>query len=451
VHRARGGFPLALMYSKKTTMAYTTPTPSRPDTWFHNRWVTLSLFALLFLVCYIDRFILGALLTPIKDELRITDEQLGRLNTIFVVAYIGIIPLWGYLGDRFSRKWFILSSLILWSFSSIGSGLAVTFGSLLFWRAFVGLGEGIFSGMAPGWIADTFGPKLRSLAFAIVQSTSQIAAWVAYHYGGKIAAESSWHNALFIAGVPGLILALGVIFLREPKPGAADDEAVQQTAKPTLAETLQFLKDKSYLLYVGAYTIRMLAVSGLFFWGAVLLHREFGVSNKEATSFIGGAYFWAGVPGIFIGGFLAGRLARRLRGAYAFWLVGGEILSGIAVATVLLFVHDLQTAQWLILAQMFFAGNSWGVINPLLFELAPARLRSVAVSVSIAVATGGSTFLYAQLLGYISDLYGIRHALYLIPAGYFIAASLWLALGLRQKRAQEKSEVSVATLETASA
>lgn len=426
-------------------------TTSRARHWFHNRWVTLGLFALLFLVCYIDRFILGALLTPIKEELKITDEQLGRLNVVFVVAYIGIVPLWGYLGDRFSRKWFIFTSLVLWSFSSIGSGLAVTFGSLLVWRALVGLGEGIFSGMAPGWIADTFGPKLRSLAFAVVQSTSQIAAWVAYHYGGKIAAESSWHNALFIAGVPGLILALGVIFLREPKPGAADEMMSHKTEKPTFAEIFQFLKQKNYLLYVGAYTIRLLAVSGLFFWGAVLLHREFGVSNKEATSFIGGAYFWAGVPGIFIGGILAGRLARRVKGAYAFWLVGGELLAGIAVATVLLFVRDLATAKWLILAQMFFAGNSWGVITPLLFDFAPARLRSVAVSVSLAISTGGSTFLYAGLIGYLSDLHGIRHALYLIPTGYFLAAVLWLILGLRQNRGKETSTATVKALEPAAA
>ncbi len=170
------------------------------------------------------------------------------------------------------------------------------------------------------------------------------------------------------------------------------------------------------------------------------------MDNREATSFIGGAYFWAGVPGIFIGGILAGRLARTVRGAYAFWLVGGELLAGIAVATVLLFVHDLQTAKWLILSQMFFAGNSWGVINPLLFEFAPIRLRSVAVSVALAVSTGGGTFLYAGLIGYISDLYGIRHALYLIPTGYFIAATLWLILALRQNRTQQESAAAQTSL-----
>src|SRR5688500_386674 len=115
----------------------------------------------------------------------------------------------------------------------------------------------------------------------------------------------------------------------------------------------------------------MLAVSGLFFWGAVYLHREYGVPNQHATSFIGSAYLLAGVPGIFLGGYLAGRLARRVVGAYAFWLGAGEFLSGALVLLVLASEPGLGVAQNLILGQMFFAGSSWAVINPLLFEFAP--------------------------------------------------------------------------------
>jgi MFS family permease len=179
--------------------------PSPKTHWFHHRWTTLGLFTLISLVCYVDRFVLGALITPIKTELHLTDEQLGRLNLIFIFAYIIIIPLAGYLGDRLPRKWFIFGSLILWSAASIGSGLATAFGGLLFWRALVGVGEGIFASLSPSWIADLFGPKLRSFAFAMIQSTGQVAAWVAYALGGTIAAIWNWHDAFFVAGIPGLI------------------------------------------------------------------------------------------------------------------------------------------------------------------------------------------------------------------------------------------------------
>jgi hypothetical protein len=226
---------------------------------------------------------------------------------------------------------------------------------------------------------------------------------------------------------------LGVIFLREPRRGAADGH-IEELAKPTFAEIGQLFRNKDYLLYLGGFTIRMLAVSGFFFWGAVYLHREYGLPNKEATSFIGSAYFLTGVPGIFLAGILAGRLARKIKGAYAFWLMGGELLAGTAVLIVLLAVHDLAVAKAVLLSQMFFAGNSWGVIMPLLFEIAPFRLRSIAVSCSLAISSGGSTLLIAEVLGRASDQYGIARALLFIPAGYFIAALFWSVLAIRQYR-----------------
>jgi MFS family permease len=109
-----------------------TSRPPARRSWFHNRWTTLTLFALLSLVCYVDRFILGALLTPLKTDLHLTDEQLGRLNVVFTAAYILIVPVAGYLGDRYRRKWYIFVSLVLWSFATVGSGWSKTFDALLF-------------------------------------------------------------------------------------------------------------------------------------------------------------------------------------------------------------------------------------------------------------------------------------------------------------------------------
>jgi len=405
--------------------------------WFHDRRVTLGLFALLSLVCYIDRFILGALLTPLKAALSLTDEQLGRLNVVFACAYIVIVPVAGYLGDRQRRKWYVFGALVLWSVATVGSGLSQSYGELLVWRALVGFGEGVFSSLALSWIADTFAPSRRSTAFAVMMSTSQIAAWTAYHYGGKIAAESGWSQAFFIAGVPGLVLALAVPFLREPRPGASDPEPLVPRDKPGWDEIRRFLVDPRYALYVAGYTIRMLAVSGLFFWGAVYLHREYGVANASAVSFVGSAYLLAGVPGIFLGGYLAGRLARRMTGAYALWMGAGELLSGALVLLVLALRPTLGVAQVLILGQMFFAGSSWGVINPLLFEFAPVRLRSVAVSVALSISSVGSTFLSSQVIGWVSDQAGIRNALFLVPLGYFAATAVWVVLALHQRRSAE--------------
>ncbi len=386
---------------------------------------------------------MGALLIPIKAEFRLTDEQLGRLNLVFVFAYLAVVPIAGYIGDRLPRKWFILMSLIVWSLASLGSGLSVSFGALLVWRSIVGLGEGVYASLYPSWIADTFGPSLRSIAFAVLMSTGQIGAYIAYAGGGAVAAASTWRNALFLAGVPGLMLALAVIFLREPSRGAADGyTSTDQIPKPSRRDIAGLFQDRKYLLYLGAYTLRMLGVSGVFYWGAIYLHRHFGIANKEATAFIGAAYLFAGTAGIFVAGVAAGRIARRRRGVFAYWLMVGEIGSALSVTAMLLFAEDPFTAKLLLLSQMFFAGNSWGAINPLLFEFAPVRVRGLAVSVASAFQTIGSAFLASELLGIASDRCGIERALFLAPAGYLLAASLWLVLALRQTRREPSAETA---------
>jgi len=395
-------------FERPMTQAFSSPQVSSRVHPFHNAWTTLGLFTLLSLVCYIDRYMLGALLTPLKADLHLTDEQLGRLYVIFTVAYIAIVPAAGYLGDRFQRKWYVLAALVLWSFATVGSGWAKSYAELLVWRALVGLGEGVFSSLSLSWLADTFTAARRPTAFAVMASTSQVSAWIAYHFGALIAAESGWSQAFFLAGVPGLILALAVPFLREPSPGAAEPEPHAVRAKPSWQEIRSFITEARYLLFVTGYTVRMVAAGGLFFWGAVYLHRNYGLSNTHATSFIGATYFLTGVPGIFIGGYVAGRLAQRFRGAYAYWLGLMDTLACAAVLLVLAWQPTLSVAQAILLSQMFFAGAGWGVINPLLFEFAPVRIRSMAVSVALAVSSAGGAFLAMQLIGLFSDHVGIH-------------------------------------------
>ena len=422
------------------------PSPSRYLSLISNCWTVLALFTLLTLVCQVDRFVMGALLNPLKAEFHLSDEQLGRLNLIFVIAYLALVPVAGFFGDRLPRKWFVLLGLIVWSIASLGSGLSHNFAALLFWRAVVGVGEGIYSSLYPSWIADTFGPNLRSLAFAVIVSTGQVGAWIAYAGGGAVAAASSWHHALLVAGVPGLILALAVIFLREPHRGAADGyTAAAAIEKPTPREIGALFRHPKYVLYLTGYTLRMLGVSGVFYWGAVYLHRQFGINNKEATAFIGLAYLVAGTPGIFVAGLLAGRLARTRRGVFAFWLMIGEIGSAFSVISMLLFAKDPTTAKWLLLSQMFFAGNSWGAINPLLFEFAPIRVRGLAASSAAAFQTIGSAFLASEVIGLASDHWGIQRALFFAPAGYLAASVIWSILGSLQVREGRNTPASEAS------
>ena len=326
--------------------------------------------------------------------------------------------------------------------ASIGSGLAGSFAALMIWRVIVGVGDGAFVTLSQTWIADIFGPKHRAFAFAVIQSTGQIGALVAYGLGGAVAAHSSWHEAFIFGAIPALLLGLAVGRLSEPGRTAEDGSAVAGIPKPTAGEIATLLKMRNYQLYLAAYVFRLVAIGGWFFWSAVLLQRRYGISNQEAVTFIGSTYVFTGAPGIFLSGLVAGHLAPRVKGAFTYWLVAGDLLAGTTISVILLGKFDLPVTEALLLVQTFFAGFTWGVVTTLLFEIVPARVRNTAVSLAMVAQNLGSAFLSSVLIGAASDRFGIGQALLIIPAGYFVAACFAAALLVRQARFRAPSELA---------
>jgi len=394
-------------------------------------WVVLGFFAFLWLFCYVDVFIVGALLSPMKAELHINDQQLGRLHAATILSYIAIVPLSGYLGDRLPRKGMILGALVVLGAGAIGSGLAAGYGALLLWRAVVGVGDGAFATLTQTWIADLFGVRHRSLAFAILMSTGQFAAWTAYGFGSLIAEQSGWHQAFIIGAIPSLILGIGLVFLREPPRTGSGGGA----PRPGGREIVGLLRLRSYQLYLAAYVFRLVAIGGCFFWSAQLLQRHYAVAARDAVNFIGSTYVLTGAPGILLSGLVAGWLARRrFRGAYSLWLVLSDVLAGLTVTAILLLEHRLVVIKGLLLVQTFFAGLGWGVVAAIPFELVPVRVRNTAVSLAMVAQNIGSAFLASVLIGMASDRFGIERALLVIPIGYVAAAFCSLALTRWERR-----------------
>ena len=384
------------------------------------------------MACSIDRFVLGALLTPIKVSLSLTDEQLGRLNVAFTLSTILVYPIFGYLGDHFRRKWLILFGLVLWSLATVGSGLAAGLTVLLVWRFLVGLGEGAFYSLAPSWVTDTFERKIRSTAYAIFHSPGQIGAMIALVVGAAIAAKYGWQSAFFVAGIPGFFLAIILLFVKEPTPGESDGHRVAPP-KVSLRESAALFKLSSYQIFLAAYSFHMFSLAGLFFWGPVYLHRQFQVSNVVASSAFGSGFLYAGAPGVYIGGILAGWLFRKTFAGYSLWLLAGEALAGIMLV-IALGAGSFTVARNAIWLEMFFAASCTTIAIPLLFETVPVNLRNTALAGASVVAQGISSIFASQGIGWLSDHYGLRHALYLLPAGYFVSSVIWIALAYRQWR-----------------
>jgi MFS family permease len=392
---------------------------------------TLGLFTALSLTCYLDRFIMGALVTPVKIDLGLTDEQVGRIEAVFNIAYVVGVPLFGLLGDRFRRKGLLTFGLMLWSIASIGSGFSSTLVGLLLWRTLVGFGEGSFNTLAPTWLADVFPSRVRNLAFSIFNSASKVGATLGVVIGGAVAARYNWQAAFWFAGLPGLLLAVGLFQAREPARG--DSDGVAPPTRPGPGESLAILRQRDFVLYVLGYTGYMIAISTMFLWGPAYMHRVFGLTNAAATAFFGLGYTVAGLPGAFLGGIVGTVLFRRGRSGYALTLSFAMVLVAPALVAALT-TTSLPTFRVLIWTEMVLFGLCSAPVTTLVFETVPIAQRAVALAVALVWSSGVGGLFPTTVVGLLSDHWGLRQALFVSPAAALLAAAAWALLARRQAR-----------------
>jgi MFS family permease len=201
-------------------------------------WYALFVLVLVYIVNFVDRQILSILVGDIKRDLSVTDAQIGFLyGTAFAVFYALFgIPL-GRLADSWYRGRLMAMGLALWSSMTALSGFANSFGMLAAARIGVGIGEASASPAAYSMISDWFPKERRATALSIYSSGLYIGGALSLPIGGLVVSRwnhawpdpalapmglAGWQAAFLAVGIPGLLLALWVLTLREPQRGASD-------------------------------------------------------------------------------------------------------------------------------------------------------------------------------------------------------------------------------------
>jgi MFS family permease len=133
----------------------------------NSAWIALAILSGLNMFNYLDRYVMSAVLTPMQKELRLSDGDAGWAASAFMLGYFITAPVFGYLGDRFPRKYLMLIGVLVWSLATAASGLAHTFAQLFAIRMVVGVGEACFVTMGPSWISDVFAATRRNTALTL--------------------------------------------------------------------------------------------------------------------------------------------------------------------------------------------------------------------------------------------------------------------------------------------
>ncbi len=390
----------------------------------------LAVLTLINLFNYLDRYVVAALAESLKKapELSLSDAQLGSLMTGFVIVYMLTSPLFGFLGDRSGRPKLVGAGVMAWSLATAGAGLSRSFATLFAARSAVGIGEAAYGTIAPALLADYFPKALRGRIFAVFFAAIPIGSALGYVLGGFVDARYGWRAAFFIAGLPGLLLALLAFPLQDPPRGAQDDpEAAGHGHLTGGAATYKtLLTNPAYVLCVLGYAAYTFALGGMAFWMPAFLQRERGFSADRATVQFGAIVVVTGFVGTFAGGWLGDRLLQHTRQAYL-WLSGVATLLAAPFALLAFRVQD-PTAK---LAARFAAESlifaSTCPVNSAIVNVVPPSMLASAVALSILTIHILGDVPSPPLIGAISDATSLSTAVLVVPALVLVSGAIWCA------------------------
>lgn len=437
----------------------------------------LSVLTFVNFLNYIDRQALPAVAPAMQRELGLTDTELGAMEAALLLSFTVLAPLFGRLGDRYSRTKLMAGAAVVWSIatfliayvdrwpmlppsmqlhlpffglialSSVALGLCSV-------RALVGVGESSYSTITPTLIADYFPRQRRATALGVFQAAIPMGFALGYVLGAVLAHYFGWRIAFMLVGLPGLVVSIFVWRLQEPKRGEHDIASDYEGAKGagTLKQswwqtTRQIFMTRDWLLSTAGYTALTFVLGAFATWATLMLARDKHMSETAAAVTLGVVSLVAGAAGTFGGGWVADRVVAKRRNGY-FLVCAASSLLGVIPAVIALVTHR----PMFFLPAIFFAVVLLFVNNApfhaILVNSVPPAIRASAMALNIVVihACGDVISRFgvgklsdslaegnAKLIGGFARLLGINPlqehltaALLVVPAGLVVSGLFFL-------------------------
>jgi MFS family permease len=290
-------------------------------------WYSVGVLMIAYTLSFADRYIIALLIEPIKSDLDLSDSQIGLLSGVaFAIFYTTLgVPI-GRLADQYHRGRIISLGVFLWSLMTAACGLTKGFWQLFAARVGVGVGEAALSPAAFSIIADSFPPDRLSRALSVYSVGVYLGAGLAFIIGGAviqlvatapdvtlplIGAIRPWQLTFIYVGLPGLIVALWVLTLREPDRRFTGNSSTLQAAP--FREVMRFLRAgwRAYGSHFLGFSLLALIFNAIVIWSPAFFARQYGLSASDTGYALGLILVVFGGGGIVSGGWLADYLAKR--------------------------------------------------------------------------------------------------------------------------------------------
>lgn len=372
-------------------------------------WYVVVLMMCFYVLSFMDRQIIAVLLDPIKDDLALTDVQISLIGGVSFGLFYSVVGIFiGRLADSMNRPVLIAMGVFIWSLTTALCGLASKFWQLLVLRMGVGLGEAALLPSTLSLLKDYFPPHRIATPTSVFLFGAPIGIGLAFAAGGfmytvaqDITAAAGWNDVFFIGGsaawklvllflgVVGMVMTLGMMSVREPRTSSAAAQQLQADRSLKAAEAADMSDVKAYAgrhwlpimsLYVGMALIS-LAAYAQGFWDVSYLTRTFGGDRGSVAFMYGMVQMFAGMAGMFLGGYTADRLTARGVEGSSFKLV----ILGAAIATPFAFAYALVDAErlslWLMVGAIFGTNICFACAASAMQRMYPVAMLGLAAGV----------------------------------------------------------------------
>lgn len=383
-----------------------------------SAWYIVIICSLLYTVNYMDRQVLSITTEFIKKDLGLSDSQIGIIQTLFFLSMALFSFPAAYLVDRWSRKKTISIMALVWSSFTLVTGMGKSFLGVLIPRLLVGVGEAGFTSGGTPLIGAAFPNKGRSLAMGIFNMAVPLGSALGFILGGAIAVKYGWRTAFYIFTVPGIILALLALYMKDYKTVRNIDEFGNKISFFKSAVSLFSIPTLKWL-YIG-FAMQNFMSFAFLTWAAPLVMRTNDVDAQKAGMLVGIIGFMA-IFGAIFGGLAADIWQKKnIRGRML------TAASSLLIATVLFFFmiyYDLRGVGFVIgIAYGVFSIFPVPSISAVTQDVTPPSLKGVSwgMAVFCLIVLGGAWS--PIIVGAISDslgggAYGIKIGLLVTTVG----------------------------------
>lgn len=382
------------------------------------KWEVLLLLWIAFFLNQADRQVFNVVLPLIKSDLHLNDVEVGMIATVFNLIFALLVPFAGYIGDRYSKKWIIVVSILLWSgattLTGFSSGVLMF---ILFRSTATGAGEALFGPANYATLAD-YHKETRAFAMSVHQTAYYLGIITSGFLAGYVGERWGWRSAFYIFGLIGIIHGIVLIFRLKDKSGAEEPEK----DKPGLAESMRVL------FCIPTALILTIAFSGLIFvlvgyltWTPVYLYEKFNMGLAEAGFHSMFYTHIAAFLGIIVAGRFSDKFAKNKPGLRLVMQAGGLLL---AIPFIVLMGHsEVDISVYIGLAgfgfgRAFFDANTYSV----LYDVIPEKYHASATGVMQMAGFAVGSFA-PVILGYLKSIIGLS-------SGISFLSIIWLICGL---------------------